>query len=69
MISTMSSHLAVDVKVGKGLILNAKVNSIDVDSPRRIEVFRQLLEYSESFKIEACEDNDCRFEFEIKELM
>lgn len=60
---------SVDVKVGKGLILNAKVNSIDVDSPRRIEVFRQLLEYSESFKIEACEDNDCRFEFEIKELM
>lgn len=59
----------VKAKVSKGLILNGKVNCIDVDSPRRIEVFRQLLDYSESFKIEACEDNDCRFEFEIKELM
>ena len=59
---------SVNVKVSKGLILNGKVNSIDVDSPRRIEVFRQLLEYSESFKIEACEDNDCRFEFKIKDL-
>lgn len=59
---------SVDVKVSKGLILKGKVNSIDVDSPRRIEVFRQLLEYSESFKIEACEDNDCRFEFKIKDL-
>ncbi len=59
----------VKAKVGKGLILNGKVNSIDVDSPRRIEVFRQLLEFSESFKIEACKDNDCKFEFKIKELM
>lgn len=59
----------VKAKVCKGLILNGKVNSIDVDSPRRVEVFRQLLEYSESFKIEACDDNDCRFEFEIKELV
>ena len=33
------------------------------------EVFRQLLEYSESFKSEACDDNDCKFEFEIKELV
>lgn len=59
----------VKAKVGKGLIINVKVNSIDVDSSRRIEVFRQLLEFSESFKIEACKDNDCKLEFKIKELM
>ena len=59
----------VKVSITKGLVLNGKFDSWIISTPRRIEVFRQLLEYSESFKIEACEDNDCRFEFEIKELM
>ena len=59
----------VKVSITKGLVLNGKFDSWIISTPRRIEVFRQLLEYSENFKIEACEDNDCRFEFEIKELM
>ena len=49
--------------------LNGKFDLWIISTPRRVEVFRQLLEYSESFKIEACDDNDCRFEFEIKELV
>lgn len=58
----------VKVNITKGLVLNGKFDSWIISTPRRIEVFRQLLEYSESFKIEACEDNDCRFEFKIKDL-
>ena len=59
----------VKVSITKGLVLNGKFDSWIISTPRRVEVFRQLLEYSESFKIEACDDNDCRFEFEIKELV
>lgn len=59
----------VKVSITKGLVLNGKFDSWIISTPRHIEVFRQLLEYSESFKIEACDDNDCRFEFEIKELV
>jgi len=59
----------VKVSINKGLVLNGKFDSWIISTTRRIEVFRQLLEYSESFKIEACDDNDCRFEFEIKELV
>lgn len=59
----------VKVSITKGLVLNGKFDLWIISTPRRVEVFRQLLEYSESFKIEACDDNDCRFEFEIKELV
>lgn len=59
----------VKANITQGIILNGKFDSWNISTPRRIEVFRQLLEFSESFKIEACKDNDCKFEFKIKELM
>lgn len=59
----------VKANITQGIILNGKFDSWIISTPRRIEVFRQLLEFSESFKIEACKDNDCKFEFKIKELM
>lgn len=59
----------VKANITQGIILNGKFDSWNISTPRRIEVFRQLLEFSESLKIEACKDNDCKFEFKIKELM
>ena len=58
----------VKASITQGVVLNGKFDSWIISTPRRIEVFRQLLEYSESFKIEACEGNDCRFELKIKDL-
>ncbi len=41
----------VKVSITKGLVLNGKFDSWIISTPRRVEVFRQLLEYSEALKL------------------